>query len=79
MTYKKLTNAAKDQVKLGIGSMAGMAAIGAISPLAPGSAPVVSAVGLGVGLANIGQTFKTTTTVLDVMMPNNKKKKLFNF
>ena len=54
-----MLNETKNVVKTGVVSMGGMAALGAMSGLAPGSGAIVPIVGAGVGLANIGQVMKS--------------------
>jgi NADPH-dependent curcumin reductase CurA len=60
----ELYNQAIDSAKLGVVSMGGMAAMGALAPIAgPAAAPVVPLVGSGLVLANIGQMGKVGMTL----------------
>lgn len=63
-----LLQAGKEHAKLGIVSMGGMAAMGALTPLAPGSGAVVPLVGTGLALANLGRAAKTATQTLPQAM-----------
>lgn len=72
-------NATKDQLKLGVGSMAGMVGLGALSAVAPGTGPIVGVVGAGVGLANLGQALKTGKVVVNEIIPRTKKNKILNW
>jgi len=80
MANKKetLKDATKDTVKLGIASMAGMGALGAMSnvPGMPAAASgVVTTTGAGLGLANIGRMAKTGMTITRQMAPQKTVKK----
>jgi hypothetical protein len=75
MTKKKnvVVKAATDQVKVGVVSMAGMGAVGAIAPLVPHSSSVVGVVGSGLALTNIGQMLKGGKEIGQTLMPQKKK------
>jgi hypothetical protein len=71
----------KDTMKLGIGSMAGMAALGAVSnaPGMPSEAKNVSNLASsGIVLANVGQFGKNAIGISN-MMGQGKKKKSGNY
>jgi len=76
MVNKNIKNA-KDTMKLGIGSMAGMGAIGAMSTM-PGMPKnnVAGIASAGIGLANVGQLSKTGMDLAGSMGSSSKKSKL---
>jgi hypothetical protein len=65
--YHKLM---KNQMKVGIGSMVGMSAVGTIGGLT-GQSGTANLVNTGIGLANIGQFAHTATKIL----PSSGKRK----
>ena len=66
----------KDTVKLGIGSMAGMGAIGAMTKI-PGmpNTPIPGIVGSGLAIANIGQLGKTGMNMAHRMGNQTRQRK----
>jgi hypothetical protein len=75
---KKLLNATKDTVKLGVVTSVGMGAIGSIGNMVPGGAPGVNSIGAGLGLLNTAQMAKNAFTLTDVLGSTTKKGKKKN-
>jgi len=75
---KKLMKSAKDTMKVGMGTMGGHLAIGAMSSIpgmpaqAAGSANIAHA---GLNLVNVGQLAKTSMSMIESISPSKKRKK----
>lgn len=66
----------KKVFKTGVVGMGGMAALGAMAPLAgPAAGPVVGLTGAAVGLSTLGQAVQSGGKILKDVMPKKKSKK----
>jgi len=78
---KKKNNLVKDTMAVGIGSMAGLGAMGAMSNI-PGmpkeSGNIVGAAGAGFTMLNIGQMTKNAMSITGSMKTGKKKKSTGN-
>ena len=76
---KKIMKEAKNTIKLGIVSGAGMVGVGALGVIAPaGATKVTGIVGAGLTLANVGQLGKTGMVVAENLGVKKKKGKTGN-